>query len=668
MNTMNKSAQHMRPTAQEMAAAHDWGLAASSAEAPVRPFSFLYNGRSSTDLLPSWSIDCHTEPLDAHRTARTLTCTDPETGLAVCCESIAHLDYPAIEWVVHFTNTGAVDTPIIEDVQALDWTCHRDTAGEFVLHHARGSNAAIDDFQPIDTPLPPRSTCRMHSFGVHPWGMSSVEELPFFTVDADGKGLIAAVGWSGAWAAEFECDAANGLRMRAGMDATHLWLHPGETIRTPRMLVLCWDGERMRAQNLWRRLILDHYTPRPGGQPLQVPLCGLSWGELTAIEQIDHINWWKAHELPIECFWIDAGWSGTPDDAGDCFKAAANRAPRADLYPDGLKPVSDAAHTAGMRFLLWVWPGLARVGVEIGAEHPEWVLPGGEFDGLDYGDPAVLRWLIETHCRLIDAQGLDIFRQDGHSIIPPDTDPDRTGMNQIRYTEGFYTFWDALLAHAPHLIIDNCAGGGRKIDIETMQRSVPLWRSDYQTGPNGLCDYDAIGIQCQTWGLSQWVPLSAATTVDRNDYTFRSSYSPGLAINWFAFATVRAKTIDADDYDFDLCRTWLHEYLAVRKFFTGDFYPLTPYSLDASDWMAWQFDRPDLGAGLLQAFRRPACPDESATYRLFGLDPAAMYAVTNLDAPDTIRKSGHALITEGVVVTLTACPGAAVIVYRQVAP
>jgi len=659
MNTVSKSTQHMRPTAQEMATARDWVHAACSAEARVRPFSFRFNGRSSTELLPSWHIECRTEQPDAHRTARTLTCTDPETGLVVRCEIIEYADYPAVEWVVHLTNTSVVDTPIIEDVQALDWTCHRDTTGEFVLHHARGSNAAIDDFQPIDTLLPPGSHCRIHSFGVHPWGMSSVESLPFFTVDSGGKGVIAAVGWSGAWSAEFDRDAADGLRMRAGMDTTHLRLHPGESIRTPRILVLCWDGERMRAQNLWRRLILDHYSPRPGGQPLQVPLCGASWGEMTATEQIAKIDWWKTHELPIECFWIDAGWSGTEDDAGDCFKAAANRVPRVDLYPEGLKPVSDAAHQAGLRFLLWIWPGLARVGVEIGAEHPEWVLPGGDFDGLDFGDPAVLRWITDMSCRFIDAQGVDIFRQDGNSIMPPDTDPDRIGINQIRYTVGFYAFWDALLAQYPHLIIDNCAGGGRKIDLETMRRSVPLHRSDYHDK-----DFDLGGIQAQTWGLSPWVPLSAAPSIDRNVYAFRSAYSPGINLGWHSYQ----RQIDSTEYDFALCRRLLNEYLSVRQYFTGDFYPFTPYSLEQSAWMAWQFDRPDLGEGLLQAFRRPACSDESATYRLFGLDPAAMYTVTNLDALGTMRKSGHALMTEGVIVTLTACPGAAVMVYRQDKP
>jgi alpha-galactosidase len=31
----------------------------------------------------------------------------------------------------------------------------------------------------------------------------------------------------------------------------------------------------------------------------------------------------------------------------------------------------------------------------------------------------------------------------------------------------------------PQLRIDSCASGGRRNDLETMRRAVPLWRSDY---------------------------------------------------------------------------------------------------------------------------------------------------------------------------------------------
>ena len=48
----------------------------------------------------------------------------------------------------------------------------------------------------------------------------------------------------------------------------------------------------------------------------------------------------------------------------------------------------------------------------------------------------------------------------------------------IRYIEGLYEMWDELRAKNPGLVIDNCASGGRRIDLEAISRSVALWQSD----------------------------------------------------------------------------------------------------------------------------------------------------------------------------------------------
>ena len=89
----------------------------------------------------------------------------------------------------------------------------------------------------------------------------------------DGQGVIAAVGWSGQWQALLERDAIDGrLRMRAGLERLHTILHPDEAIRSPRILLVFWTGERVHGQNLLRRVLLEHYTPRRGNQPIVGPI------------------------------------------------------------------------------------------------------------------------------------------------------------------------------------------------------------------------------------------------------------------------------------------------------------------------------------------------------------------------------------------------------------
>ena len=69
----------------------------------------------------------------------------------------------------------------------------------------------------------------------------------------------------------------------------------------------------------------------------------------------------------------------------------------------------------------------------------------------------------------------------------------------------------------------------------------------------------------------------------------------------------------------------------MRPYIFGDYYPLTPYSLDTKVWAGWQFDRPDLGEGMVQMFRRQDSADESKHVKLRGLEPDAVYTLTNLD-------------------------------------
>ncbi len=81
--------------------------------------------------------------------------------------------------------------------------------------------------------------------------------------------------------------------------------------------------------------------------------------------------------------------------------------------------------------------------------------------------------------------------------------------------------------------------------------------------------------------------------------------------------------------------------------------------------MAWQFDCPERGEGVVQAFRRPQSPYEAVRATLRGLDANAMYTVTNLDSATSKTIAGKELMEPGLLIELAAKPGAAVILYRR---
>jgi alpha-galactosidase len=120
------------------------------------------------------------------------------------------------------------------------------------------------------------------------------------------------------------------------------------------------------------------------------------------------------------------------------------------------------------------------------------------------------------------------------------------------------------------------------------------------------------------------------------------------------------------DADYDLMRRLIDQFRQVADCYLGDYYPLTPYSLENSAWLGWQFDRPDLGRGMVQVFRRSDSIYKAADLRLYGLDPDASYKVRNLDAPESEVMAGRQLMDGGVPVVLKDRPCAVVISYEKV--
>jgi len=176
------------PTPEEMDAAKRFATEKlASADPASIPFSFVYGGKPSGELLKTWQRSQKTESVDPGEkgdsphlceapsgpsrqmgtvpffpgTKRTITYADPQTGLQVRCEAIEYRDFPTVEWTLYFRNTGAADTPILENVQALDTTWQRPGDQEFLLHHAAGSQANRSDYGPRETPLPPKATKRL---------------------------------------------------------------------------------------------------------------------------------------------------------------------------------------------------------------------------------------------------------------------------------------------------------------------------------------------------------------------------------------------------------------------------------------------------------------------------------------------------------------------------
>ena len=295
-------------------------------------------------------------------------------------------------------------------------------------------------------------------------------------------------------------------------------------------------------------------------------------------------------------------------------------------------------------------------------KHPEWLL--GQDGGtklLNLGNPAARAWLTDHVDGLIRDQGIDLYRQD-FNMDPlgywrANDTPDRQGMTENLHVQGYLAYWDELRRRHPGMLIDSCASGGRRNDLETLRRAVPLLRSDYQSFA-GDSSY-AAGNQGHTLGLSSWIPYYGQGVYYSEDhfaYAVRSYTSPA-----FGFAVdVRRKDIDWDLY----CKL-IGQWREVIDCFLGDYYPLTPHNLRDDAWMAWQFNRPEQESGLVQVFRHAESPYVVCSFPLRGLDPKATYEIRDLDKAATTKVAGRELMGAGLRVEMTEKPGAMVLTYRR---
>jgi alpha-galactosidase len=655
------------PSAQEGSELQALSLRFESKDQTL-PFSFIYGGKASAKLLSKWKVERTHSNLDENRTQQTTTYTDPVTHLQVKSVVVRYTDFPAVEWTIYLKNQGSKQSPLIDHVLAMNTALGKGVM-DAVLHYSRGSSAKPIDFEPLTAGLNPGKALEFAPTG----GRGTDTEFPYYDLSWGDNGAIMAIGWPGQWSARFEASQHDGVLIQAGQQVTHLKLNPGEEIRTPLIAVLFYQGNWIRGQNDWRRWMLAHNTPRPGGQ-LPVPLlAGGScpyYGPFVGNNQENQelfIRRYKEEGIKLDYWWIDAGWypnNGVWTNTGT-WEVDKKR------FPNGLRAVADFAHANNSKLIVWFEPERVTPDTWLYDKHPEWLLGVPVTDSfppskkgqklLNLGNPEALLWLIDHIDKFITEQHIDVYRQDFNIEALPfwqaHDEPDRQGITENHYVTGYLAYWDELRRRHPDMLIDNCASGGRRLDIESLRRSVPLWRSDYIIEPNGM--------QNQTYGISFWFPYEglASQIAETGEapkkidvYAFRSDMFSSIHAHWDVRRT---------DIDYPELRKLVEQWRSIAPDFAGDYYPLTSFDGSHSSWMAWQFDNRASNEGFVQVFRRPESEESSRTLKLQGLEPSSSYGVHNADTGTTEMMTGKQLMQEGLNVELKASPESALILYKK---
>jgi alpha-galactosidase len=625
------------------------------------PFSFTYGGQTSSSLLSDVNPIIKTQKIgrQVHLIEKVWRCKD---GLVVTLRGKSYTDYSAVEWITYFTYEGKGKSKLISDLYGIDNLFRVNGEKKLVIHSNKGDDCTKNSYEPYDIVLEKGQTEVFYPGGEIPSAKSTTGKRgwPYWNIQNGSHGWIIAVGWPGAWQNEYSRGDDDSFRVRAGQKTYRAFLYPGETVRTPLICVLPWKAPDVEtAQNHWRHFYLDHIIPRFDGEPektaLEIP-CILNESRIERTK-----GYFKAGINPRIC-WNDANDGWYPTETGSWEETGEWRlAP--SKYPNGIKPFSDWAHQHGMECLLWFEPERVMGDKNTRLYQPDWLLTvtGWKNKTLNLANPDCLNWLINHISNMISDNGLDWYREDlnysgpYHAWVQADAKmgTGRQGITENLYVQGHLAYWDSLKQRHPGLHIDACASGGRRNDLETMHRAVPLLRSDYQFAKYG--EEYIKGNQAHTWALSSWFPYQGSSVYEFEPYKFRSFYLP-----CFGMGYLRKKNEAAIIQGYTECK-------AIQPMMLyGDYWPLTPYSLEDDEWIAWQFNRENEGDGCIQVFRRGDCDINKLKIKLRGLDPQAYYLLNNFDRKNVDKIAGKKLMKAGYIVRIDDKPGSAIIIYEKI--
>lgn len=650
------------------------------------PFSFKYGGKASAEFIGKWNHSLRQQLMADGAVCYLAVYQDPATGLEIACDIKGFADYSAVEWTLRFTNKGSANTPQISEVNAADINIDSKT-GDYHVHYSNGTVFKRTDFmQNMKVIGSAKDSLYLRADG----GRPSSKWLPYINVETSspriGKysGVILSIGWTGVWHSNLKLDGATSmLRFTTGQYHLNSYLRPNESVRSPLVSFLPWQGGNEYAgNNKFRRFITAHHTHKIDGKPNISPISSgfeeQGYPKPCDLYSCLNESWAKSlmkqHHMfgmTPEVYWIDAGWFELIGDY-DWGSNVGTWDVDKRRFPNGLAPIAQEAHRYGAKFMVWFEPERTTPKSKWRRNHPEYMLHA---DGkrcatladdtdptstlVDLSKPEVLRWVTDSIGDVIESNGIDYYRQDFNIDPEPfwvnNDEPGRAGMIEAKYVENLYKFWDGLYKRFPRLYIDNCASGAKRLDLEMVSRGTALWRDDYNWGePNGY--------QCHTYGLNLYIPQHGTGVVKPDAYTGRSSLSSAVIMSW----AITDRGNRADDI-----KARINEYRTLRPYFLEDYYPLcgTDRDITADDiWLAYQLNRPSDGTGYIVAFRRPECADSTFQAQLYDLDPAATYQVTNIDNHSSIKMTGKQLADKGVTLILGKPRESLIIYYEKEKP
>ncbi len=525
----------------------------------------------------------------------------PAKGIIVTATETAYADFPVIEWGADAVNRGKSDSEILSDF-ALKGIL-KGTSPEII---AGSGDTRNDELFRRSAPVPiDKKISISPAFCRGADGAS-----PFMILHFAEYSLILAVGWPGKWQFTFEpCE--EGVKYSLSQARCHMRIRPLERMRTPNLTALLWQGDDNKGINLWRKFFLKHILPLGKNGEKVRPMMFLhthmiggysEFEGITTENQIEGIDGYIKRGLHPDYWWIDAGWypcEHTWWNVGDWT-------PNPEQLPDGFRPISEHLHKRDAGLLVWFEPERVMMGSKLDYLHPEWCLKAHNDAGeeeecrlLNYSDPECFDFVLNLLDAHIKTGEIDIYRQDFNftpdKYFEENEEPDRVGAMENLHMQALIRLYDELRIRNPGLIIDNCAAGGTRNEMDLMRRSVPLQYTDMHID-------DPSRRVFHYYEMFSFIPYFRAHAKRRDETRSNKRSTDEYA---YLCAMAPSVTVCHDWYESEKCYNTAKKMLPIWKKcaeyeLKADFYRLTD---PESGWYAVQFHDESDNSGFIHVIR-----------------------------------------------------------------
>jgi alpha-galactosidase len=547
---------------------------------------------------------------------------DPETGILARSATIENRE------------TGPVT---VEQVAAAAWAL---PASHYTLNYLTGRWAGEwtltqETLRPGERVIESRRGSTGHQ--ANPWFAIQAGEPN----EEHGEVWFGALAWSGSWRITVEQDQLEAVRVTGGFNPFDFGyvLAPGQSLETP----VFYGGYAAHGLGEASRLLhgfeLAEILPRSGAPtPKPRPVIYNSWEatefKVTEAGQIELAE--KAAALGIDRFVMDDGWFGQRKDdhagLGDWYV-------NPEKFPHGLKPLIDRVHQLGMDFGLWVEPEMVNPDSDLYRAHPDWALnfpgrPRSEQRNqlvLNLARPDVRDYVLGFLDKLLNENDIAFLKWDyNRNWSEPGWDqlpPAEQKKVYVDFTRNLYGILAELRRRHPKVEIEDCSGGGGRVDLGILRYTDEVWPSDNTDPFDRLTQQDGFTYAYTPQVMMAWVTDSPHWLNRRTtslEYRMLSSMQGSLGIG----ANIARWTPD----EAALAKRLIAAYHQVQPTIVqGQLYRLIS-PRNGSEFSATQTVKADKSQSVVFAFIHSTQEGRGfPILKLQGLDPAAVYALNSIE-------------------------------------